>query len=52
MVTYNERMLELSDRSLHIEDGKIREKPIKQRENHPTPSQAKGGSQEKNKQYN
>lgn len=50
MVTHDERMLELCDRILHIEDGKIRWEKVKQRENHPTPCKAKGGSQEKNKQ--
>jgi ABC-type lipoprotein export system ATPase subunit len=49
MVTYDERMLGLQDRVLHIEDGKIREDFNLQKENHPTPSQAKGGSQEEMK---
>ena len=37
MVTHDERMLELCDRILHIEDGKIHEEAVKQRDNHPTP---------------
>ncbi|WP_223701684.1 ABC transporter ATP-binding protein [Sutcliffiella deserti] len=37
MVTHDERMLELCDRVLHIEDGKIYEGPVKQKDNHPTP---------------
>lgn len=36
MVTHDERMLELCDRILHIEDGKIHEEAVQQRNNHPT----------------
>jgi putative ABC transport system ATP-binding protein len=47
MVTHDERMLDLCDRVLHIEDGMIREVVKTKKENHPTLSQAKGGPREK-----
>lgn len=47
MVTHDERVLDLCDRILHIEDGRIRKGTKTQNENHPTSSEAKGGFQEK-----
>ncbi|MFD1739587.1 ABC transporter ATP-binding protein [Bacillus salitolerans] len=39
MVTHDERVLDLCDRILHIEDGKIHVAPVIKKENHPSSSQ-------------